>query len=330
MKTGKIIGQYIILILSLLLLNNCSKPKVYKVGILVGVEENIPVAESFINSMEEFGYIQGENITYDIQDGKSDTKIMKQICTAFVNKNVDLILTITHGATQIAKDITAGTSIPVVFSYAVTNRGGLVKSIAEPGGNITGVRYPIPDMAIKRFEFLIDINPNIKNVLLPHKRDYPPALIVIDGLNQIAQEKNVELIKAPFDSLDEMEEYFSSLEDKETNIDSIIVLPEPFVYSDRGWSLIKGYSYNNKIPIAANSFHMSREGALFSYTNKDREMGELAAPLVNKIFNGEQAGKIPIVTPKIHLHINMNIAKEFGLIIPDSMKKLAVEITNEE
>lgn len=318
-----------VITLLLVLFLSCSGRKILNVGILIGVDENIDVAKSFIKKMEEYGYVQDENIIYDIQDGKSDFGIMREICNNFVEKKVDLILTITHGATQAAKDATAESGIPVVFSYAVTNKGDLINSIAEPGGNITGVRYPIPDMAIKRFEFLLEINPEIKNVLLPYKKDYPPALIVVNGLKEISEEKGVSLIEATYSTLDEMEDFFNKVEEGNFVYDSILTLPEPFVYSDRGWEIVKDFSYKHNVPIAANSFHMSRGGALFSYTNIDEEMGELAAPLVDKIFKGAEVGKIPVVTPKTYLHINLVRANELGVKIPDNMIKLATEVINE-
>lgn len=317
------------LILVLLLLG-CGTKTVYDVGILVGVDQNMAVVRSFIAEMEKLGYSEGQNIVYDIQDGKSDAELMAKICRDFNDRKVDLIVSITHGASMAAKAATAESGIPVVFSYAVTSRGGLVNTIAEPGGNITGVRYPIPDMAIKRLEFMLTIDPDLSTILLPLKNGYPPAMIVVNGLQEIAGQENLQLVMAPFSSLDEMESYFQERLFLPEKIDAVLVLPEPFAYSERGWNLLKEFSFRENVPIAANSFHMTRDGALFSYTNIDEEMGELAAPLVKKIFDGADPGQIPVVTPKIYLHLNQLRASELNLEFPAEMLKLAAEIIENE
>ena len=147
--------------------------------------------------MAELGYVEGENIVYDFQSAHADAAKMKEISEKFVADEVDLILAITNGAALTAKAATEGTDIPVVFAIAQTEGGELVASVREPGGNITGVRYPGSDLAVKRFEFLLDLAPQTKRIWLTYLANYGAALSALEALRPVASSASVTLVKVP-------------------------------------------------------------------------------------------------------------------------------------
>lgn len=135
---------------------------------LAGISFVADIVDGFKEGMAELGYVEGENIEYDVQLTEFDMTKYESIIKKFVEDDVDLILVFPTEATIMAKQGTQGTDIPVLFDFALVEEMGIVDSIREPGGNITGVRYPGPDIALRRFEIMQELVPDIclENLLL--------------------------------------------------------------------------------------------------------------------------------------------------------------------
>lgn len=322
--------QHYLLVFCLIMIScsSCTdKAQEFTVGILIGVEDYTTTADGFIKGMEELGYVEGKDIIYDIQIAYSDKDEMQSICQDFVEKQVDLIVPITHGATLIAKEMTQASKTPIVFSYAVTNQDDLIESNTQPGGNLTGVRYPVPDMDIKRFELLMEINPKIQHILAIYLEGYPSALGVLDGLRPVFKQEGIALTELTIISLEDLETKLEAFESQGHNFDAIHILPEPITQSNEGWALVHAFASNNELLVAGSTPYMARTGAILSYDPDSFEMGELAAPIADKVLkNGMNPGIIPIVTPELHLVVNVSIAEELGLNIPDGILKMASQI----
>lgn len=302
--------------------------KIKRIGILISTEKFKDVADGFFHKMKELGYVEDKNISYDFQitDKDQNGQMAEKICKKFVEDKVDIIFTITHISTTIAKRITKNTGIPVVFAVAMAEEGKLIEKITKPGNNITGVRFPIPDMAIKRFEFLLKILPETKIVWAMYLDKYPPSIGVLNGLCPYAEKKGVKIVKIPGVNLDEIKAKVKKLSINGINADAIHILPEPIFHSREGWDFIKTFSIKHNIPIVCITPDMVKDDGLFCYTVNNYKMGEKAVPIVNKVLNGQSAGTIPVVSPELFLTINYKRAKELGLTIPDGMLKIATEI----
>ena len=183
-----------------LLLSGCGtsqKSKVYHVGILSGLGFVADTTDGFKEGMAELGYVEGENIVYDVQTTEVDMEAYQTITQKFVADKVDLILTFPTEATIVAKQVTEGTNIPVVFSFALIEGMNIVNSVREPGGNVTGVRYPGPDFAVKRLEVLLQLVPDAKNIWLPYQRGYPIVPPQLELLKTAAKSAGVKFDRIP-------------------------------------------------------------------------------------------------------------------------------------
>ncbi|WP_419663014.1 ABC transporter, substrate-binding protein [Desulfosarcina variabilis str. Montpellier] len=159
-----------------LLATGCSDkaPKMYQVGVICGLDHFLPLVDGFKSRMTELGYLQGETIVYDIQTTNADPVADRQIAEMFVKKGVDLILTTPTQASITTQAVIQGTDIPMVFANAAIEGNRLVKkSIAEPGGNTTGVRYPGPEKVCKTLELLLEFVPDVKRVWVGYEKNYP-------------------------------------------------------------------------------------------------------------------------------------------------------------
>jgi putative ABC transport system substrate-binding protein len=297
------------------------------VGVLIGLPFTAPIGEGFKAGMTELGYVEGENITYDVQTTDFDLATYQNILKKFVDDKVDLILVSPTEATMEAKAITQGTDIPVVFSFAFTEGMGIIDSVREPGGNITGVRFPGVDITLKRFEMLREIAPDAKRIWLPYQRGYPIVPPQLEALKPLAEAAGVTLIEFPADNAAELQAELdkrSAAED--TGIDAILYLVEPLAVAPDVWKVTAEFAYEHKIPLGGLYFSVGEYSSIFGVNVDLFDSGRLAAPLADKIFKGTSAGTIPAVSPEHFIQIDHKAAQEFGLTIPDGLLKQADEI----
>ena len=180
-----------LLLVAVVLFSGCtSQPqeakKVYHVGILAGLEPLAGIADSFKARMTEMGYMEGENIAYDVQKTNFEPDRERQILRKFVDDKVDLIFTFPTEVSLEAKAAAEGTGIPVVFAYSTIEGNSIVDSVREPGGNITGVRETGPDIFVKRLEILHELAPHTRRVYITYNPNVPPVPPALDALRKVA------------------------------------------------------------------------------------------------------------------------------------------------
>jgi putative ABC transport system substrate-binding protein len=325
--TGLLAG----LILLAVLLSGCgslgaSTPKVYKVGILSGLEFFAVSIDGFKAKMAELGYVEGENIIYDVQRTNFDPALEQAALTKFKADNVDLIFTFPTEASIVAKAATEGTNIPVVFSNASLDGNNLVNSVREPGGNITGVQFPTSDNGVKRFEILLELVPDAKNVWVAYLRDYPTIPALMELLHPAAERAGVTLMEDPAMSAAEVEAALQARADAGETIDAILIAPEPLTASPEVFGVIAKFAAERGIPIGGALLTTDDYGSLFGYTPDSYKVGEQAALLSDKIFKGTPAGTIPVVSADSYLWLNYSMAEELGLPVSEGLLNQATQI----
>ena len=331
---SKIINRYensrmilFVIILITFIINSCVlKSKVYRVGILSGLDYFIKTADGFKDKMAELGYIEGKNIIYDLQKTQFDPPAERSILKKFVDNKVDLIFTFPTEVSLEAKDIIEGTKIPLVFSNANIEGVDLINTIPEPGGNITGVRFPGPDLAIKRFEILKEIVPDAKKILIFYQRGYPIIPSQLEVLRPAAVSSGVILIEEPADDANEIQSILQNRISANNNIDAILIIPETLCVEPKAFMVIGKFAVDHKIPFGGALMSQGSYETIFGVTTDHVAVGKQAAFLVDKIFKGTPAGKIMVVSAKSYLQINYRAAQKLGLKINDSLLSMADEI----
>jgi len=319
------------LIMACLFISGCGEKKetekVYQVGILSEVEGFAAIADGFKARMTELGYADGENISYDIQIGNMDPSQERQVAKKFVQDKVDLIFAFPTEASVAAKEATQGTDIPVVFANANIEGTNLVESVRQPGGHITGVRFPGPDNDVMRLGFLHDLVPQAKRVLIIYNPNYPTTQRVAEALRPAASSLDITLVEDHVISVKELQ---ASLQKRASSddigIDAILLMPEIINHSPDGFAVIVNFANEHKVPIGGGANFTADLGAMFSFVPDFFETGMLAATLADKIFKGTPAGTIPVVTPENHLRLNYKVIKELGLNVNEGLLSRATEI----
>jgi putative ABC transport system substrate-binding protein len=317
----------IFILLSSLLVSGCGaeeEPKVYRVGILGG-GSMVVIGDGFKTKMTELGYKEGENIVYDFPENQDD---MQAVAEQFVADKVDLIFTAgSTPAALTAKAATQGTDVPVVFAYAGIEGTGLVNSVREPGGNITGVRYPGPGTISKRLEILLQIAPEVKRVWIGYDKNSVNSAPTLEVLRPAASALGVTLVEVPATTVEELEaDLAARAASADLGVDGLILMPDGLSNSPEGFAMMSQFSAEHKVPLGGSFLYTVEQGAVFGNAENLFYIGELAAPLADKVLKGTPAGTIPVVSPEQELWINYKVAQELGLTVPEGLLSQATEI----
>jgi putative ABC transport system substrate-binding protein len=309
-----------------LLVGGCGadKPKVYRVGLISG-GAFVEINEGFKAKLAELGYVEDQNIVYLTPE--SEDEDVQTTAEKYVDDEVDLIFTSSTPAALAAKAATQGTDIPVVFTYASTENTNLVESVRQPGGNITGVRYPGPEQTSRRLEILVEMAPQVERLWVGYQADNPNTPMALEALHSVAPGLGVTLVEVPATTLEELQADLAAraaLDDP--GVDGLILMPDGLSNSPEGEAMFLQFAAEHKIPLAGSFPYTVEQGAVFGNANVLSKVGEQAAPLADKIFRGTQAGTIPVVTPDQDLWINYKVAQELGLAVPEGLLSLATEI----
>jgi putative ABC transport system substrate-binding protein len=301
--------------------------KVYRVGILCGLDPLSGIADSFKSKMTELGYVEEENIIYDIQKTNFEPDKEQQVLKKFVEEKVDLIFTFPTEVSLAAKAATQGTDIPVVFSYATIEGNNLIDSVRQPGGNITGVREPGPDIFVRRLEILHEMAPQAKRVYITYNPNIPFIPPTLEALRKESPLLNITLVEKSVTSVEEIKADLQTRnKSADIDIDAILIMGEPTSVLPPALEAMIKFASEHKIPIGGVGRYTISENIIFSYEIKVDDMGKLAAPLADKILKGTTAGTIPVVTPEAKLLINYKLAQELGLTVPKGLLSRADEV----
>ncbi len=316
------------LIIAAIFLSGCinDTPKVYHVGILSGTDAFINISDGFKAKMAELGYVEGNNIVYDLQKVNNDPAGDNRIAKKFVDDKVDLIFAFPTDAALSARAATQGTRIPVVFDVANIEGNNLVESVRHPGGNITGVRFPGTEMTVKRLELLHELVPEAKRIYVTWDKNYPSISYTVDMLRQTALSINVTLVEVPVSTGEEIRADLKARSElNDAGMDAILVMPTLLTAFETFGDIAK-FGTEHKLAVAGTIDEHADMGAVFSYAPALFEMGELAAPQADKILKGIPAGTVPVVTPEGHLRLNYKVAQQLGLNVSEGMLSQTSEI----
>jgi putative tryptophan/tyrosine transport system substrate-binding protein len=308
----------IVILLIGLLLTACggTASKTYTIGILNLSANQETTIKGFKDGMAELGYVEGKNVTY-VYDGPTTADKLDEVAQNLVKAKVDLILSLTTNPTKAAQKATAGTDIPVVF-IPVTNpvESGIVKSLTQPGGNITGVTGVAEG---KRLEWLLQVVPTIKQVYIVYNPKDPSPVQALKLVNETAAKIGVKLITREATNADEVKAAFNDIPQE---ADAMFLLPDSVVNTN-----IKDtfkIAIEHKLPTSGPSLPAINDGALTVYgLDLAASAKKQVARMANQILQGAKPADLPVETAEFSSALNLKTAQAIGLTISDDVLRQA-------
>jgi putative ABC transport system substrate-binding protein len=285
-------------------------PRPFRIGVLNAAwAASHPTVEGLKAGLKELGVEDGRDVTFDIRftEGKLDT--MPASAEALVKAGVDLIFTSQEAATQAAKDATK--SVPIVFTLVGDPVGaGIVASLAQPGGNVTGISSLQTELVAKRLEVLKTLAPAVRRVwLIYYGVDLSTTPMVRKAL-EAAQRMKLEVVPKGVLDASELRRVL-----REVRRDDAVLTPEGSS-PDLAIAIIE-QSLALKVPAVFGTALWVGYGGLMSYGPDYYAQGVQAAALVAKIRRGARAQDLPVEgAEKIYLAVNLKTADLLGLTVP--------------
>lgn len=288
--------------------------KMWRVGLFhVGLDHDPPGLAPLRESLRQLGYQEGRNIQLDYRN-QADEQAARATALAFVSEKVDLIVAFENQAVRAARSATS--RIPVLFAHVSDPvHAGFVKSLARPGGNLTGVADYVGELQDKRVQILGEIVRLRKLLVLIDPTD-PATPRLIADLRRVVPELKVQLVERSATTEADVVNVFAGL--KVADVDGMIIISPKLTTNFP--DLILRLSMERKIPLAHHRKALAEKGALLSYGPNFVAVGQDLAGYVDRILKGAKPADLPVhLAARLELVINRKTAAAFGLTIPQSL-----------
>jgi putative ABC transport system substrate-binding protein len=296
--------------------------RVWRIGWLSTASGPGRTTQSFLQGMQERGYVEGKNLAIDYRWAAGKSEQLEQFSAELVRTGVDVIVTVGTPATLAAKLATS--TMPIVFVAAgAPIQKGIVDSLARPGGNVTGLALITDD--IKSLEILKEIVPAISRAAFIYDPNTLPGRFGetwLNGARARSRTLKVDLQPVTLSHPDKAAQVLAALP---ARADSLLIGGSTTNILVRG--RICALAAQRRLPTASNERAFAEAGCLMSYGEDQRDMHRRAAAYVDKIFKGAKPADLPVEQPtKFQLVINLKAATTLGLTVPDTMLARADEV----
>jgi putative ABC transport system substrate-binding protein len=275
---------------------------------------------AFVQRLRELGWTEGHTIAIEYRWADGRPERYPEIAAEFVDLKVDIIVT-TVPAVAALKQATS--VIPIVFALGTDPvGGGLVASLARPGGNVTGLSMQATDLAGKRVELLRQIVPKLKRLAVLGNVGIPQVVLEIHEVEAACQMLDVQATALEIRRADDIASAFVTLKGA---ADALYVCTEPLSVANR--VQISALALSAQQPTMHGIRECVEAGGLMSYGTSFSDQFRRMADLTDKILHGTAPGDIPVEQPtKFELIINLKTAKALGLTVPQSLLATADEV----
>jgi putative tryptophan/tyrosine transport system substrate-binding protein len=279
-----------------------------------------PWIAAFETRLAQLGWLNGRTVAIEYRWSEGRPQRDAEIAAEFVQSKANVIVT-TGGAVAAVKQ--AAATIPIVF--AITNDavgGGLVKSLARPGGNVTGLSILGSDLAGKRIELLRQVAPQVRRLAVMANIGYPAPAVEMREAIQTARALRIDVAALEVRRAADIGPAFKTLS---TPTDGLYVVGDPLIGANA--TRIITFALAGRLPTIFNTRDYVKVGGLMSYGPNFPALFVRAAELVDKILHGAKAADIPVEQPtKFDLVVNLTTAEAIGLAIPEAFLSLADEV----
>ena len=275
-----------------------------------------PAIVGLRDGLQTLGYREDKDFTIGVRFTQGASTELQAAALELVRRGADIIVTTEGGNTAKAAQM-ATDRIPIVFiGGGDPVELGLVKSLARPGGNLTGIASLDVELAPKRLEIFREMVPGLKRVLFVYDATNRHAVEQLEPYRAAARILGLTLVERPARNQEEAGAIISGL--RRGDVDGIFA-PRVLSLNIPGFIVAKG-----TFPTMFQAAFFAERGGLASYGAADGDLGRQAARLVDRILKGAKPADLPVEQPtKFELVINLKTAKALGLSIPTSLLQRA-------
>jgi putative ABC transport system substrate-binding protein len=316
--------RFVLLLVGMLampLAAEAQEARVYRIGVITYGGPYLAAFDGLRDGLKELGLEEGNQVIFHMRDVRSDPKAVEAAAKGLEKEKVDLIYAVGTSITAVVKRATQ--NVPIVFYAGVDPATvGLVKTLAKPGGRLTGIHTRSTPLIGKRLELLKELMPSLRRVLFLAN---PGNATFGEGgraAREAARQLKIELVERQVRSIDELRKTLDELPAGEVDalayVDAMVVSQE---------AMMVQAATTKKLPLITSQRASVANGALASYGVSYYAGSRFAAKQVQRILLGANPADIAVEQlDRLHLAINLKTAKALGLKIPTSVLARADEV----
>jgi len=299
--------------------------RVRRIGVLSALAEDDPESlarrEAFEQALKTLNWTNGSNLRIDYRWAATDPERIRKLATVIIALEPDVILT--SGSIVVPPMMLATPTIPIVFVQVIDPVGsGFIKSLARPGGNITGFTQFEYSLAAKWVELLKQIAPQVTRAAVIRDPTRGPGIGQFAVVQAVAPSLGMELSAINALDVSEMESTVAEFA-RSPNGGLVVTVGGTAFHRNE----IIALAAKHRLPAVYPYSYFVRGGGLISYGPDTIDQFRRAADYIDRIFKGEKPANLPVQTPtKYNLAINLKTAKVLGLTVPPQLLARADEV----
>jgi putative ABC transport system substrate-binding protein len=286
---------------------------------------SVRVRESFLRSLRENGYADGQNITIEDRYSGNNPGQLNSVVDELVRVGVDVIVAMGTPAALAASRAT--NTIPIVVgAMADPVADGLVASLAHPGRNVTGNTFIGPELGPKRLQLLKEVFPEATRFgVLQHPHIYSESTMqeMESEIQRTARELRVDVQIVDASRPEDFDGAFEAMVERRT--EALLLFPSPVFYVN--WRRIVDHAERKRLPTMYYFREAVEGGGFMCYGADLPDLASRVAQYAARILSGTKPGDLPVEQPtKFEFLINLRTAKALDVTIPPTLLAQANDV----
>jgi len=297
-----------------------------RIGVLMSISaddaEARPRLMAFQQSLQQLGWPADRNVRIDVRWGAGDVNRIRQFAAELVGLEPDVILA--AGSVPLEHLLRVTRTLPIVFVHVVDPVGaGFVRTLARPGGSVTGFMQFEYSISGKWLELLKQIAPQITQVAVLRDPSIASGIGQFAVIQSVASTYGVEVSAVDVRDVTEIENAVVTLAGQANG--GLVVTSSAVAVVHRA-PIIKLATQRRLPAIYAERYYVTA-GGLLSYGSSNVDQYRRAANYIDRILKGEKPANLPVQAPTDYeLVINLKAAKALGLTVPVALLARAAEV----
>jgi putative tryptophan/tyrosine transport system substrate-binding protein len=277
---------------------------------------------AFRQGLKETGYVEGQNVAIEYRWANGQYDRLPALAADLVRRQVSVIAATSTPANLVAKASTS--TIPIVFTTGDDPvQLGLVASLNQPGGNVTGATTLNSELVPKRVELAHELVPSATVIGLLVSPRNPSAEALTRASRAAAAALGLQLEVQNASTEAEVDDAFTSFVQKRAG--ALVIGGDAFFNSHA--ELLAALAMRHLVPAIFQGHNFAAAGGLMSYSGSLDDIYRLAGVYTGRILKGEKAADLPVVqSTKVELMINLKTAKALGITVPLALSGRADEL----
>ena len=310
MRRREIIGLVATAALTLPWTGAAQTTKVYRVGLLSTgqpISNTSADGSALIRDLAERGYALGRDMSLDSRGAMGQPDQLRQLAEEMVAAKVDVIVTWGYPAALAGSK--SGVSTVAASGLGDPVATGLIHSLAQPGGNVTGISDNATELSVKRLELLKEAVPGLRRIAMLWNKGDPAMTLRYSASASVAEKLGVSVQPLGVREPDDFEEAFAVMEREMP--DAILMVADTLTLLNR--QRVYDFARQHRLAAIYEFDALVRDGGLMSYGADRTETFERTAALVDRILKGDKPANLPFELPtRFKFAINLKTAKAIG------------------